>query len=63
MPHPKLKEALEKVAEERGLEFAAASRINAWLEQAESGEFAAADREEQLQKILSVLPGHEAGES
>ena len=58
MPHDKLIEAVKKTVSARGLKSNVSSRIVAWLDQADGGEFAAKDREEQLQKILDVLPGY-----
>jgi hypothetical protein len=59
MPHQELKKAISSAVSKHRLDDSATTRIIAWLEQAEAGDFAARDQEEQLQKILSVLPGYQ----
>jgi hypothetical protein len=59
MPNTYLVKAISEAITRRGLEQSVVQRIVSWLDQAEGGDFAATEKEEQLQKILNKLPGYQ----
>ncbi|MDF1659330.1 MAG: hypothetical protein P1U58_17065 [Verrucomicrobiales bacterium] len=59
MPHEEVIEGVKNAAVAKGLPESAADRILAWLNEAESGSFAAKERREQLHKILEVMHGYD----
>lgn len=61
MPHEEVIESVKNAVVARGLPESAADRILAWLEEAETGSFAAREQREQLHKILEVMKGYESG--
>ena len=61
MPHEEVIEGVKNAVSAKGLPNSAADRILAWLNEAESGSFAAKERREQLHKILEVMEGYGSG--
>ena len=60
MAHREVIESVKNAAARKGLPSSAADRILAWLNQAETGSFAASEQREQLHKILEAMAGSDS---
>jgi hypothetical protein len=60
MPSPLLIKAISAAVTNHGLDENVGDRIASWIKQSEGGEFAATEKEEQLQKILNKLPSYQS---
>lgn len=62
MAHIEIIASVKNAVTRKGLPESAASRILAWLDQAETGIFAASEQREQLHKILEAMDGFVSGD-